>query len=80
MMLEVAAINADGVDGERSLQLVSSTLQHEGQLTIMYYAKSDSWDCDNYSCVMSCNMGTRDLPDMYALSLRATGPRVHHNL
>jgi len=24
----------------------------------------------------SCNMGTRDLPDMYAQSLRAAGPRA----
>ena len=25
---------------------------------------------------ISCNMGTRDLPDMYALSPRACGPRA----
>ena len=33
-MLEVVAVAAiNGVDGERSVQLVTSTLQHEGQLS-----------------------------------------------
>ena len=35
------------------------------------------YNCVPLQCTSnSCNMGARDLPDMYARSLRATGPRA----
>ena len=38
VMLQVAAISSTGVDGERSDQLVTSTLQHQGQPYCVYYS------------------------------------------